>query len=51
LSRPVSGSVIAAVLWRNSVRSFDIASRMKAVAMVIRKASRLSTLSHAFASI
>ena len=38
---------MAAVLWRSSVRSFDIASRMKAVAIVIRKASRLSTLSHA----
>ena len=42
---PVSGSTSAAVLWRNSVRSFAIASRMKAIAMVNSSASKLSTVS------
>ena len=43
---PVSGSIIAAVRWRNSVRSFAIASRMKAIEIVNNSASKLSTVSH-----
>ena len=43
---PVSGSTIAAVLCRYSVRSLAIASRMKAIAMVNSSASKLSTVSH-----
>ncbi len=43
---PVSGSTSAAVLWRNSVRSFAMASRMNAMAMVNSSASKLSTVSH-----
>ena len=46
LAMPVSGSTSAAVLWRNSVRSFAMASRMKAMAMVNSSASKLSTVSH-----
>ena len=46
LAMPVSGSISAAVLWRSSVRSFAIASRMKAMAMVNSSASKLSTVSH-----
>ena len=42
---PVSGSTRAAVLCRNSVRSFAIASRIKAIAMVNSNASKLSTVS------
>ena len=41
---PVRGSISAAVLWRCSVRSFAIASRMKAIAMVNSSASKLSTV-------
>ena len=36
---------MAAVLWRYSVRSFAMASRMKAIAMVNSSASKLSTVS------
>ena len=43
---PVKGSIIAAVLWRCSARSFAIASRMKAIEMVNNSASKLSTESH-----
>ena len=43
---PVNGSTMAAVLWRYSVRSFAIASRMKAIAIVNSSASKLSTVSH-----
>ena len=43
---PVSGSISAAVLWRCSVRSLAMASRMKAIAMVNSSASKLSTVSH-----
>ncbi len=43
---PVSGSIKAAVLWRYSVRSFAIAKRMKAMEIVNRSASKLSTVSH-----
>ena len=42
---PVNGSIMAAVLWRYSVRSFAIASRMKAIAIVNSRASKLSTVS------
>ena len=42
---PVSGSTIAAVRWRNSVRSFAIASRMKAIEIVNSSASKLITVS------
>ena len=43
---PVSGSTRAAVLWRCSVRSLAIASRMNAIEMVNSSASKLSTVSH-----
>src|SRR5216683_1271460 len=46
LAMPVSGSTMAAVRWRNSVRSLAIASRMNAIAMVNSSASKLSTVSH-----
>jgi hypothetical protein len=46
LAIPVSGSTIAAVLCRYSIRSFAMASRMKAIAMVNSSASKLSTVSH-----
>ena len=36
----------AAVLWRYSVRSFAIASRMNAIAIVNSSASKLSTVIH-----
>ena len=42
---PVSGSVRAAVRWRYSVRSFAMASRMKAIEIVNSSASRLSSSS------
>ena len=45
LAMPVSGSTSAAVLWRYSVRSFAIASRMKAIEIVNSSASKLSTVS------
>ena len=45
LAMPVSGSTMAAVLWRCSVRSFAMASRMKAMAIVNSSASKLSTVS------
>ena len=48
---PVSGSIIAAVRWRNSVRSFAIASRMKAIEIVNSSASKLSTVSHTLPNI
>ena len=50
LASPVSGSISAAVLWPCSPRSFAIASRMKAVAMVNSSASRLSTVSQTLAN-
>ena len=37
---------MAAVRWRNSVRSFAIASRMKALEMVVKSASKLRTVIH-----
>ena len=37
---------MAAVLWRYSVRSLAIASRIKAIEMVNSSASRLSAVSH-----
>ena len=43
---PVKGSTRAAVLWRCSVRSFAIASRMNAIAIVNSSASKLSTVIH-----
>ena len=43
---PVSESTIAAVRWRNSVRSLAIASRMKAIEIVNSNASKLRTVSH-----
>ena len=43
---PVSGSTRAAVRWRNSVRSFAIASRMNAIEIVNSSASKLSTVNH-----
>src|SRR5215831_3162203 len=43
---PVSGSTMAAVLCRYSVRSLAMASRMKAIAIVNSSASKLSTVSH-----
>ena len=46
LEMPVSGSISAAVLWRCSVRSFAIASRMKAIEIVNSSASKLSTVIH-----
>ena len=42
---------MAAVLWRYSVRSFAMASRMKAIAMVNSSASKLSTVSHTLPTI
>ena len=46
LEMPVSGSTMAAVRWRSSVRSLAMASRMKAIEMVNSSASKLSTVSH-----
>ena len=45
LEIPVSGSTSAAVLWRYSVRSFAIASRINAIEIVNISPSKLSTVS------